>query len=62
LASLRESMEQAARDLIGVAIPIECFVTRYPDNFVPDDKPTALVVWDKMMRSLLKAEQQEEGI
>jgi hypothetical protein len=55
-------MEQAARDLIGVAIPIECFVTRYPDNFVPDDKPTALVVWDKMMRSLLKAEQQEEGI
>ena len=62
LAELRECMEQAARDLIGVPIPIEFFVTRYPDRFVPDDKPMALVVWDKMMKSLQKAESQEQTV
>jgi DNA polymerase-1 len=56
VADLRECMERAARDLLGIAIPIEFFVTRYPDHFVPDDKPMALVVWDKMMNALQKAE------
>jgi hypothetical protein len=28
---------------------------------MPDDEPTASVEWDKMMKSLLRAEQQEES-
>lgn len=59
-ATLRECMERAAVDVLGVKIPIELFVVRYPDRFVPDDKPMAVTVWDKMMTSLEKAEQQEK--
>jgi DNA polymerase family A len=58
-AALRECMERAAKDIIGVAIPIEMFVTRYPERFVPDDKPMAVAVWDKMMKSLEAAEETE---
>lgn len=47
-------------EIIGVKIPIEMFIVRYPDRFVPDDKPTAMIVWNKMMVSLEKAERQEE--
>ena len=56
MQTLRECMEQAAVDLIGVKIPIEMFVIRYPERFVPDDKPMAVAVWAKMMASLEKAE------
>lgn len=61
VADLRECMERAAKDLLGIAIPIEFFVTRYPERFVPDDKPMALVVWDKMMKALAKAERETES-
>jgi DNA polymerase I len=63
LADLRDCMECAAKDLLGVAIPIEFFVTRYPDHFVPDDKPMAVTVWDRMMQSLESTEKnnQENG-
>jgi len=60
LADLRACMDRASRDLIGVAVPIEMFVTRYPDRFVPDDKPMAIIVWDKMMRALEIAEYEAE--
>jgi hypothetical protein len=56
LSDLRACMDRASRDLIGVAVPIEMFVTRYPDRFVPDDKPMAMIVWDKMMKALEIAE------
>ena len=56
--TLKECMERAAMDIIGVKIPIEMFVVRYPDRFVPDDKPMAVTVWNKMMVSLEKAERQ----
>jgi DNA polymerase-1 len=59
--TLRECMQQAAVDLIGVTIPIEMFVIRYPERFVPDDKPMAVAVWDKMMASLDKAERQQQN-
>jgi len=58
--TLRDCMERAAMDIIGVKIPIEMFVVRYPDRFVPDDKPMAMAVWDKMMASLEKAERLEK--
>lgn len=58
--ALRDCMQRAAADVIGVKIPIELFVVRYPERFVPDDKPMAVAVWDKMMISLAKAEQEEE--
>jgi len=58
--TLKDCMERAAVDIIGVKIPIEMFIVRYPDRFVPDDKPTAMIVWNKMMVSLEKAERQEE--
>jgi DNA polymerase I len=57
--TLKDCMERAAVDIIGVRIPIEMFIVSYPDRFVPDDKPTAVTVWEKMMVSLEKAEQQE---
>jgi hypothetical protein len=60
VAGLRDCMARAAKDLIGVAIPIEVYVTRYPEHFVPDDKPMALVVWGKMMKALEKAERSME--
>jgi hypothetical protein len=56
LSNLRACMDRASRDLIGVAVPIEMFVTRYPDRFVPDDKPMAITVWEKMMKALEVAE------
>jgi hypothetical protein len=58
LSDLRACMDRASRDLIGVAVPIEMFVTRYPDRFVPDDKPMAITVWDKMMKALEVAEHE----
>jgi DNA polymerase I len=58
LSDLRACMDRASRDLIGVAVPIEMFVTRYPDRFVPDDKPMAVIVWDKMMKALEIAESE----
>jgi DNA polymerase I len=58
--TLRDCMERAAIDILGVKIPIEMFVVRYPERFVPDDKPMAVEVWKKMMTSLEKAERQEE--
>jgi hypothetical protein len=58
--TLKDCMERAAVDIIGVKIPIEMFIVRYPDRFVPDDKPAAMTVWDKMMESLKKAERKEK--
>jgi len=56
LRDLKSCMDRASQDLIGVAVPIEMFVTRYPDRFVPDDKPMAIIVWAKMMKALEIAE------
>jgi hypothetical protein len=58
LADLRACMDRASRDLIGVAVPIEMFVTRYPDRFIPDDKPMAITVWNKMVKALEIAEHE----
>jgi DNA polymerase I-like protein with 3'-5' exonuclease and polymerase domains len=58
--TLKDCMERAAVEIIGVKIPVEMFIVRYPDRFVPDDKPMAVVVWDKMMVSLKKAERKEK--
>lgn len=56
ISDLRACMDRSSRDLIGVAIPIEISVTRYPDRFIPDDKPMAITVWGKMMKALEIAE------
>lgn len=61
LAKMRECMERASRDLLGVAIPIEFGVVRYPDRYVPAKKPTAILVWDKMMSALQRAEEREKA-
>jgi hypothetical protein len=61
VADLWEFMERAAKDLLGIAIPIEFFVTMYPDRFVPDDQQMALVVWDKMMKALATAEREPDS-
>ena len=53
-------MDRASRDLIGVAVPIEMLVTWYPDGFIPDDKPMAIIVWDKMIKALEIAEHEAE--
>ena len=56
--TLRECMERAAVDIIGVKIPIELHIVRYPDRYEPD-KPMAVTVWEKMMASLERAESME---
>jgi DNA polymerase I len=60
IRTMRECMERAAVDVIGVKIPIELFVIRYPERFVPDDKPMAMKVWDKMMAALERAEKEKQ--
>ena len=51
-------MERASKALLGVAVPIEFDVTRWPDNFEPTDKPMAVIVWKKMMAALEVAEHE----
>ena len=58
VAKVRECMERAAVAVIGVKIPIELDVIRYPDRYVPD-KPMAIAVWAKMMASLEREESLE---
>ena len=58
--TLRECMERAAVDIIGVKIPIELYIVRYPDRYEPD-KPMAVTVWEKMMASLERAESSERS-
>jgi hypothetical protein len=48
-------------DIIGVKIPIELYIVRYPDRYEPD-KPMAVTVWEKMMASLQRAESPERSI
>jgi DNA polymerase I-like protein with 3'-5' exonuclease and polymerase domains len=58
IATLKDCMGRAALDLIGVRVPVEITVIRYPDRYVPHKKPMALKVWGKMMVSL----EREEGL
>jgi hypothetical protein len=59
--TLTECMERASFDLIGVKVPVEITVIRYPDRYVPHKKPMALKVWAKMMASLERAESSERS-
>jgi DNA polymerase I-like protein with 3'-5' exonuclease and polymerase domains len=58
VATLKECMQRAAVDLIGVKVPVEITVIRHPDRYVPTKKPMAISVWAKMMGSL---EREERG-
>jgi hypothetical protein len=58
LRELKSCMDRASIDLIGVATPIEFSVTRFPDRFVPEKKPHAIVVWNKMLAALEIAEHE----
>jgi DNA polymerase-1 len=60
LDTLADCMARASKDLLGTVVPVEFFVTRYPNNFVPDDKPMAVTVWSKMMTALERAERDKD--
>lgn len=49
-------MRRASRDVIGVEVPVEVKVTRYPDRYVSDKKPEAIETWKAMMNALEKIE------
>jgi DNA polymerase I len=61
VATLKECMQRAAVDLIGVKVPVEITVIRYPDRYVPTKKPMAEKVWAKMMASLEREESLERS-
>lgn len=61
VVTMRACMERAAVDTIGVKIPIEFGVVRYPDRYVPEKKPMAKKVWAKMMASLEREESLERS-
>jgi hypothetical protein len=58
LRDLKACMDRASIDLLGAATPIEFSVTRWPDRFVPEKKPHAIVVWNKMLVALETAEHE----
>jgi DNA polymerase I len=62
IVTLKDCMGRAALDLLGVKVPVEITVIRYPNRYVPTKKPTALKVWGKMMSSLVREEMKEEGL
>lgn len=56
---LKACMGRASKGVIGVEIPVEVKVTRYPDRYVPDKKPKAMETWGAMMSALETIERGE---
>ena len=52
VAGLLACMARASRDVIGVVVPTEVEIVRFPDRLVPAKKPEALVTWARMMKIL----------
>jgi hypothetical protein len=54
--SLLTCMNRASKDVIGVVVPTEVEVVRFPDRFVPSKKPEAIQTWAAMLKALERLE------
>lgn len=54
--ALKACMNRASRAVIGVEVPVEVKVTRYPDRYVPEKKPKAIETWERMLAALQEIE------
>lgn len=60
--SLRSCMRRASITVtstdtsVGVEVPVEVNVIRYPDGYVPDKKPETIEKWKVMLNALEKIE------
>jgi DNA polymerase I len=57
--SLIACMNRASMDVIGVIIPTEVDVIRFPNRFVPSKKPEAIETWAAMLKALERLESTE---
>jgi hypothetical protein len=57
--ALLACMNRASRDVIGVVIPTEVEVVRFPNRFIPSKKPEAIRTWAAMMETLERLESKE---
>jgi hypothetical protein len=57
--SLIACMNRASVDVIGVIIPTELDVVRFPNRFVPSKKPEAIETWEAMLKALERLENLE---
>ena len=57
--SLIACMNRASIDVIGVIIPTEVDVVRFPNQFIPSKKPEAIRTWAAMMEALERLESKE---
>ena len=57
--SLIACMNRASVDVIGVVIPTEADVVRFPNRFVPSKKPEAIQTWAAMLKALERLESVE---
>jgi len=57
--ALLACMNRASKDVIGVVVPTEVEVVRFPNRFVPTKKPEAIQTWAAMMEALERLESKE---
>ncbi len=57
--ALLACMNRASRDVIGVVVPTEVEVVRFPNRFIPSKKPEAIRTWAAMMEALERLESEE---
>jgi hypothetical protein len=57
--ALLACMNRASKDVIGVVVPTEVEVVRFPNRFVPTKKPEAIQTWAAMMEALERLESNE---
>jgi hypothetical protein len=57
--ALLACMNRASKDVIGVVVPTEVEVVRFPNRFIPSKKPEAIQTWAAMMEALERLESKE---
>jgi len=57
--ALLACMNRASKDVIGVVVPTEVEVVRFPNRFIPSKKPEAIRTWAAMMGALERLEKLE---
>lgn len=57
--ALLACMNRASKDVIGVVVPTEVEVVRFPNRFIPSKKPEAIRTWAAMVETLERLESEE---
>lgn len=58
--ALLACMNRASKEVIGVVVPTEVEIVRFPKRFVPSKKPEAIRTWAAMMETLERLERKED--